>query len=45
MLAQFIRLAVDDASDARELEESLEQEGARVWLHGRRCRCCGRNRT
>lgn len=33
MRAKFIRLAVDDAADARELEESLEQEGALVRWH------------
>jgi hypothetical protein len=31
MLAQFIRLAIADATEASELQESLEREGARVW--------------
>lgn len=31
MLAQFIRLAVEDAAEADELRESLEREGARAW--------------
>ena len=31
MLAQFVRLAIADVTEASELQESLEREGARVW--------------
>jgi hypothetical protein len=33
MVAQFIRLTVDDSADPSKLQQSLEQEGARVWWH------------
>jgi hypothetical protein len=33
MVAQFIRLTVDDEADTTQLQQSLEQEGARVRWH------------
>jgi hypothetical protein len=33
MVAQFMRLAVDDAAETAELQETLEREGARVRWH------------
>jgi hypothetical protein len=33
MVALFIRLTVDDAAHASELQHSLEEESARVWWH------------
>jgi hypothetical protein len=33
MVAQFMRLAVDDADETAVLQETLEREGARVWWY------------